>query len=175
MARVALAVLAVLLASHGCAAVEDTTTIVDEAQLSTTDAPSPGPVSAAARASCVGPMLLALLALLLSGHGCAAVDDTTTVAEDLHLDQSTTDAPGPVSAALRASGLGPMLLALLAFLFAGHGCAAVDDTTTVAEDLHLDQSTTDAPSPGPVSAAPRASGLGPTFALGAALGLAARR
>merc|ERR1719291_1274273 len=116
MARVALAVLAVLLASHGCAAVEDTTTIVDWAQLSTTDAPSPGPVSAAARASCVGPMLLALL---LSGHGCAAVDDTTTVAEDLHL--STTDALGPVSAA------------------------------------------------------PRASGLGPTFALGAALGLAARR
>jgi hypothetical protein len=173
MARVALAVLALLLASHGCAAVEDTTTIVDGAQQSTTDAPSPGPVSAAARASCVGPMLLALLALLLSGHGCAAVDDTTTVAEDLHLDLSTTDAPGPVSAALRASGLGPMLLALLAFLFAGHGCAAVDDTTTFADGVEL--STTDAPSPGPVSAAPRASGLGPTFALGAALGLAARR
>ena len=116
---------------------------------------------------------LAVLALLLAGHGCAAMDDTTTVADELHL--STTDAPGPepASAALRASGLGPMLLALLAFLFAGHGCAAVDDTTTVAEGVDL--STTDAPSPEPVSAAPRASGLGPILALGAAVGLAAGR
>jgi hypothetical protein len=122
-------------------------------------------------------LVFAVVALLLAGQGCAAVEDTTTFAEERRLE--TTDVPStsePVSAAPRMGGLGPMLLALLALLLSGTGCTALDDTTTAAEERRLE--TTDGPSTSesePVSAAPRASGLGPMIALGAALGLGARR
>jgi hypothetical protein len=175
MARVALAVLALLLAGHGCAAVDDTTTVAGEQHLSTTDDPSPAPVSAAPRASCFGPLLSAIFALMLVGQACAAPEATTTIAEGPHLSTTDGPSPAPVSTALRASGTGPMLLALLALLVAGRGCTALDldETTTVADGPQL--STTDGPSPAPVSAAPRASAPGLMLALAAALGLAARR
>ena len=64
-----------------------------------------------------------------------------------------------------------LVFAIVALLLASQGCAAVEDTTTFAEERRLE--TTD--SPEPVSAAPRASGLGPMIVLGAALGLGARR
>ena len=67
-----------------------------------------------------------------------------------------------------------LVLAVVTLLLAGQSCAAVEDTTTVAEERRLE--TTDAPSTSePVSAAPRAGGLGPMVVLGAALGLGARR
>jgi len=119
-------------------------------------------------------LVFAVVALLLAGQGCAAVEDTTTFAEERRLE--TTDSPEPVSAAPRMGGLGPMLLALLALLLSGTGCTALDETTTAAEERRLE--TTDGPSTSesePVSAAPRASGLGPVVVLGAALGLGARR
>jgi len=120
-------------------------------------------------------LVLAVVALLLAGQGCFAVEDTTTVADERRLE--TTDSPPePVSAAPRMAGLGPMLLALLATLLAGNGCAALDDTTTVGDERRL-ETTTDSPppTPEPISAAPRASGLGPMVIFGAALGLGARR
>ena len=117
-------------------------------------------------------LVFAVVALLLAGQGCAAVEDTTTFAEERRLE--TTDSPEPMSAAPRMGGLGPMLLALLALLLSSSGCTALDDTTTAAEERRLE--TTDAPSTSePVSAAPRAGGLGPMVVLGAALGLGARR
>ena len=68
-----------------------------------------------------------------------------------------------------------LVLAVVAFLLASQGCVAVEDTTTVPEERRLE--TTDGPpsTSEPVSAAPRASGLGPVVIFGAALGLGARR
>jgi len=99
----------------------------------------------------------------------AAVDDTTTDAAEPHLlttdaaepVDATTDAAepvdptfAPVSAAPRAGGLGPVLLAISVLLLVGQGCATSEDTTTDPEGLHL--STTDGRGPAPVSAALRA-------------------
>ncbi|CAK0810561.1 unnamed protein product, partial [Prorocentrum cordatum] len=106
------ALLALVLAGNGCAAVEDTTTVGEERRLETTEAPtSTEPVSAAPRTRGLRPVFCALLALVLAGNGCAAVEDTTTVGEERRLE--TTEAPTstePVSAAPRTRGLGPMIV-----------------------------------------------------------------
>ncbi|CAK0829484.1 unnamed protein product [Prorocentrum cordatum] len=179
MARLAFAVVALLLAGQGCAAV-DTTTVAEERRLETTESPQPStsePLSAAPRTGGLGPLVLALLALLLSGNGCTALD-TTTLAEERRLETTESPQPStsePLSAAPRTGGLGPLVLALLALLLSGNGCTALD-TTTLAEERRLE--TTESPQPStsePLSAAPRASGPGLMIVLGAALGLGARR
>jgi len=88
------------------------------------------------------------------------------------------------SAASRTGGLGTALLALLAFLYVGNAAGAgLDESTTMADERRLDESTTmdesttAADSPDTTSlAAPRgALQTAPVFALAAALGLAGRR
>merc|ERR1719162_390714 len=104
--------------------------------------------SAAARSGRLGTVLMALLAFLFMGSAAgAAVDESTTMAEERRLmdsttadgddhDHSTTMADGDdmTSAAARSGRLGTVLMALLAFLFMGSAAgAAVDESTTIAE------------------------------------------
>jgi len=137
MNRVVLAAFA-LLAGHGCVAVDQTTTIGDERRLMSstmgdmdmTTTPMAGPddvTSAAARSGGLGTMLLALLTFLYVGSAAgAAVDESTTMADERRLmsstvgdmDMTTTPMAAPddvTSAAVRSGGLGTMLLALLTF------------------------------------------------------------
>merc|ERR1719356_628452 len=102
-------------------------------------------------------VVLAALALLLAGHGCAAEDQTTTMEERRLTD--TTMADDDVSGAVARSGsLGTLLLALLAFLYVGNAAAAaVDESTTMADERRLTD-TTMAETPDDVSGAVARSG-----------------
>merc|ERR1740121_102651 len=134
----------------------------------------------------------AYVAFLFVGNtAAAAVDESTTMANERRLAETTTadggdtmsDASGggTTSAASRNVGLGTMLLALLAFLFVGN-TAAVDESTTMANERRLAETTTadggdttsDASGGDTTSAASRWIKV-PVFTLAAALGLAARR
>jgi hypothetical protein len=120
---------------------------------------------------------VAALALLLAAHGCAADDQTTTMEERRLMKTTIAETPDDVSGAVARSGsLGTVLLALLAFLFVGNAAgAAVDESTTMADERRL-MDTTTAGTPDDVSAAPRAAiWTTPVFAIAAALGVTARR
>ncbi|CAK0845086.1 unnamed protein product, partial [Prorocentrum cordatum] len=169
MNRVLLSAFAVLLASRGCIASGETTTMEDRRLLETTtaDGDPPDVTGAAARSGGLGTMLLALL--------------STTMANERRLLETTTadgDPPDVTGAAARSGGLGTMLLALLTFLSVGHAAgAAVDESTTMANERRLLETTTaDGDPPDVTGAAPRSAvQTAPALALAAALGLAARR
>jgi uncharacterized NAD(P)/FAD-binding protein YdhS len=125
-------------------------------------------------------VLLALLAVLFVGNAAAAaVDESTTMADERRLMETTmAETPDDVSGAVARSGsLGTLLLAFLAVLFVGNAAgAAVDESTTMADERRLMDTTMAPDTPDDVSAAPRAAiWTTPVFALAAALGLAARR
>jgi hypothetical protein len=182
MNRLGVAALALLLAAHGCAADDQTTTMEERRLMETTISETPDDVSGAvARSGSLGTVLLALLAVLFVGNAAAAaVDESTTMADERRLMDSTMapDTPDDVSGAVARSGsLGTLLLAFLAFLFVGNAAgAAVDESTTMADERRLMDTTMAPDTPDDVSAAPRAAiWTTPVFALAAALGLAARR
>merc|ERR1719188_2446050 len=98
-------------------------TTVTDAETTPVGDSAPDVTSAAARSGGLGTMLLALLMFLFVGNAAgAAVDESTTMADERRLmgttvtDAETTpvgdSAPDVTSAAARSGGLGTMLLAL---------------------------------------------------------------
>jgi len=193
MNRVVLAAVALLLAGRGCFADDQTTTMEERRLMDSTTMADSDMTSAASRTGGLGTVLLALLAFMCLGSAVgAALEESTTMADERRLMDSTTmaDSDDMTSAAARSGGLGTVLLALLAFLFVGNAAgAAVDESTTMADERRLMDSTTMADSDTTMAdsgttmagdttspAAPRAAfRTAPLFALAAALGLAARR
>jgi hypothetical protein len=93
MNRVVFAAIALLLAGHGCAA-DDQTTTMEERRLMDTTVES-DTTSAASRTGGLGTALLALLAFLYVGNAAGAgLDESTTMADERRLDD-TTAADGP--------------------------------------------------------------------------------
>merc|ERR1719291_1256352 len=114
--------------------------------------------SAASRIGGLGTVLLPLLAFMYLGNAAgAALDESTTMADERRLmDTTMADSDDMTSAAARSGGLGTVLMALLAFLFVGNAAgAAVDESTTMADERRLSDTTMadDTTSP----AAPRAA------------------
>mmetsp|Transcript_19451 Transcript_19451/g.51168 ORF Transcript_19451/g.51168 Transcript_19451/m.51168 type:complete len:96 (+) Transcript_19451:1-288(+) len=94
--------------------------------------------------------------------------------EERRLTDDTTMADDTTSAASRTGSPGTVLLALLSVLLVGNVAGAVDESTTLADERRLSDTTSadDTTSP----AVPRAAfWTAPVLALAAALGLAARR
>merc|ERR1719343_727917 len=134
--------------------------------------------SAAFRTGDLGAVLLAFLAFLCVGSAAgAALDESTTMADERRLMDTTMTDGDTTSAAARSGGLGTMLQALLAFLFVGNAAgAAVDESTTMADERRLMETTVSDGGDTTSPAAPRAAfRTAPVIAIAAALGLAARR
>lgn len=148
MSRLAIAALALLLASHCCVAYDEgTTTLVDERRLSgpttTADEESEGPTTTDDEES----EETTTTSADADGTTTAAAFNTT-VADGTTTDAAfnTTVADGTTTAAfnqpdavvangaVRASGIGPVLLALLAILCVGTGAGATPDETTATAD-----------------------------------------
>jgi hypothetical protein len=179
MNRVVLAALALLFASRGCAAEDLTTTIEEERRLmDTTMMAESDTTSGASRTGGTGTVLMALLAFLyvFSAAG-AAVDETTTIEDERRLMETTMMAESDTASGAYRSGLGTVLLALLAFLFVGNAAgAAVDETTTMADQRRLETTAGSSDGDSVSPAAPRSAfRTAPLFALASALGLAAQR
>jgi len=107
-------------------------------------------------------VVLAAFALLLAGRGCLAEDQTTTT-QERRLSETTVadDTPGDVTSAASRTGLGAVLLALLAFLYVGSAAgAALDESTTMADERRLDTTAADGTPDDVTSAAIRSGGLG---------------
>merc|ERR1719222_1599470 len=130
MSRAVLAAFALLLAGRGCLADDQTTTTMEERRLmDTTMAGSDDTTSAAARSGGLGTVLLALLAFMCVGNAAgAALDESTTMADERRLmDTTMADSGDMTSAAVRSGGLGTVLLAFLAFLFVGNAAGVAMD------------------------------------------------
>merc|ERR1719437_176177 len=113
--------------------------MADERRLMDTTVAEGDTTSAPDRSGSLGTVLLALLAFLFVGNAAgAAVDESTTMADERRLMDTTMADSDTTSAAARSGGLGTVLQALLAFLFVGNAAgAAVDESTIMADERRL--------------------------------------